>query len=632
MSGGSIYSIGVSGLNAAQAGLLTTSHNIANASTEGFTRQEIVQINRIPQFTGSGFFGQGVEVDTVKRLYNRFLDAQALTAQTQASSLDAFLAQANQIDNVLADTSSGLSPALQGFFSGVQDVAANPSSVPSRQSMLSLGQALVSRFQTIDARFAEIRDGVNRQVIDVVGRINTLASQVATLNRQIAMSESTEARPANDLLDQRDTVVAELNKLVRVNVVSESDGSYNLFIGTGQSLVVGNSPLTMTAGTSAEDPADIQIGYLVGSTTVVMDAATLQGGELGGLIQFRDDTLDSAQNAFGRVATVLTETFNAQHRLGQDLNGALGGNFFSAPQALVLDRTSNTGTAVVTATLANVGQLTASDYRIYYSGSNYVVTRLSDGTQQTYGLLPQTLDGITLALASGTPASGDIFLVQPTRYAARDMSVTLTDTAQIAAAAPVRTSATLANLGSAKISAGVVSSVASLPLPGTVTLTYSQSANQFAVTGAVPSAGPFAYTAGAAIAFNGLSVTITGTPADGDTFTLVNNTSGVTDNRNALLLGQLQTAQTVANGTASYQSAYSQVVSSVGNDTHAAQVQSTAQDSLVKQTREAKLAFSGVNLDEEAANLIRYQQAYQASGKVLQIATSLFDTLLQLGN
>jgi flagellar hook-associated protein 1 len=629
---GSIFSIGVSGLNAAQAGLVTTSHNISNASTDGFTRQTVVQSNRNPQSTGSGFFGQGVEVTTVRRLYSQFLDSQVLSAETQAASLDAFLAQAKQIDNVLADPSSGLSPALQSFFSGVQDVAANPSSVPSRQSMISLGEALVSRFQAIDTRFAEIRSGVNNQVDDVVGRINMLASEISTLNRQIVSSPNTEAQPANDLLDQRDTLVSELNKLVRVNVITQSDGSYNVFIGTGQSLVVGASTLTLTSRTSTEDPTSIEIGYLVGSTTVVLQAYTLQGGELGGLLTFLDDTLTPAQNEFGRVATVLTQTFNAQHRLGQDLNGALGGDFFVPPVATVVGRTSNTGNGVVSATLANVGQLTASDYRVSYTGANYIVTRLSDDTQQTFATLPQTIDGVTIALASGTPAAGDSFLVQPTRFAARDIDLAIADTSLIAAAAPIRTATTLANVGNAKISAGVVNSVANLPLPGTVTLTYAQATNQFTVTGAVPAAGPFAYSAGAAITFNGMTVSVTGTPADGDTFTIVNNTSGVADNRNALLLGQLQTMQTVANGTASYQSAYSQVVSRVGNDTREVQTQSNAQDSLVKQTREAKLSFSGVNLDEEAANLIRYQQAYQASGKVLQVASTLFDTLLQLGN
>lgn len=633
MSTGSIFSIGLSGLNAAQAGLVTTSHNIANVGTEGFTRQVVAQTNRNPQFTGVGFFGQGVEVDSVRRQYSDFLNTQVLAAETQASYLDKFLSQATQIDNLLADPAAGLSPALQDFFSGVQDVAANPASVPSRQSMISLAEAMVSRFQALDARFGEIREGLNGEVRSVVDRINTFASQIADLNQRIVVSQSSEGRPANDLLDQRDAVVAELNRLVRVNVVTQSDGTYNVFIGTGQSLVVGSQRLTMAVRPSTEDPTGVSVGYVSGGNFIALPSAVLRGGEIGALFTFRSEVLDPAQNQLGRIAVVLADTFNAQHRLGQDLNGALGTDFFGPPQATVQGRTDNAGSGVLTAVLSDVGQLVASDYRVSVSGVNtYVVTRLSDNVQTTYTGLPQTFDGITLDLASGAPAVGDSFLVQPTRYGARDLAVAISDTALVAAAAPVRTAASLANTGKATISAGTVTSVANVPLGGTVTLTYSAATNQFAVAGAVPAAGPFTYTSGATISFNGLSFSIRGTPADGDVFTLENNTNGVADNRNALLLAQLQTANTVANGTASYQSAYSQLVSDIGNDTREAQIQQRAQVALVAQTRQAQQSFSGVNLDEEAANLVRYQQAYQASGKVLQIASTLFQTLLELGN
>jgi flagellar hook-associated protein 1 FlgK len=633
MSTGSIFSIGLSGLNAAQAGLVTTSHNIANVGTEGFTRQVVAQTNRNPQFTGVGFFGQGVEVDSVRRQYSDFLNTQVLAAETQASYLDKFLSQATQIDNLLADPAAGLSPALQDFFSGVQDVAANPASVPSRQSMISLAEAMVSRFQALDARFSEIREGLNGEVRSVVDRINTFASQIADLNQRIVVSQSSEGRPANDLLDRRDAVVAELNRLVRVNVVTQSDGTYNVFIGTGQSLVVGSQRLTMAVRPSTEDPTSVSVGYVSGGNFIALPSAVLRGGEIGALFTFRSEVLDPAQNQLGRIAVVLADTFNAQHRLGQDLNGALGTDFFGPPQATVQGRTDNAGSGVLTAVLSDVGQLVASDYRVSVSGVNtYVVTRLSDNVQTTYTGLPQTFDGITLDLASGAPAVGDSFLVQPTRYGARDLAVAISDTALVAAAAPVRTAASLANTGKATISAGTVTSVANVPLGGTVTLTYSAATNQFAVSGAVPAAGPFTYTSGATISFNGLSFSIRGTPADGDVFTLENNTNGVADNRNALLLAQLQTANTVANGTASYQSAYSQLVSDIGNDTREAQIQQRAQVALVAQTRQAQQSFSGVNLDEEAANLVRYQQAYQASGKVLQIASTLFQTLLELGN
>ena len=425
--------------------------------------------------------------------------------------------------------------------------------------------------------------------------------------------------------------MAELNRLVRVNVVPESDGSYNLFIGTGQNLVVGVQSLTLAASVSPEDPVGRMIGYVTNGNTVTLPQESFKGGVLGGLIDFRSKALDPAVNQLGRVASVLAQTFNDQMRLGQDLRGNLGTDFFTAPQGTVQGRATNAGNAAVSVALANVGELAASDYRFTFSGGNWIVDRLSDGNRQVFASLPQTLDGITVDVASGAAADGDSFLVMPTRYTARDLRVVMTDTARIAAAAPVRTAATLGNGGDARIGAAVVSSVADLPLPGPVTLTYVEATNSFTVAGAVPAAGPFAYTPGATIAFNGVAFQVTGTPRDADSFTLASNANGVADNRNALLLAQLQTRNTVAGGTATYQSAYSKLVSDVGIDTREVQIQLTAQDALVQQTSKALQGISGVNLDEEAANLVRYQQAYQASGKVLQIASTLFDTLLGLG-
>lgn len=629
MSGGSIFSIGLSGLNAAQAGLSTTSHNIANVGTEGYRRQTAIQDNRLPRFTGAGFFGQGVDISTVRRSYSEFLNQQVLAAETQQNYLDAFLNQATQIDGLLADPESGLSPALQDFFSGVQDVASNPSSIPSRQSMLSLAQTLTARFQSLDQRMTELGNGTTTEIRDAVGSINDIARQIANLNRQIVTSQSTDVRPANDLLDQRDKLVADLNKIVRVQVVTERDGSYNVFIGTGQNLVIGANRLEIAAVQSADDPTSLDLVYRTPTADVLLPPQTFEGGRLGGLLAFRNGTLAQAQTSLGRLALSLADTFNAQSRLGQDLNGALGGDFFATPTPQVQARTTNAGSGVVTATISDYAALRATDYRVTAIAAGFVIENLADNTSQTFATLPQTVDGVDFTLASGAPSVGDSFLVQPTRFAARDLRPAITDPALIAAAAPVRSTAALANTGNAKISAGVVSSVANLPLPTPVTLTYDRAANQFVATGAVPGAGPFAYTPGQAITFNGMTFTITGTPDNGDTFTIANNTAGVADGRNALRLAQLQTGNTVG-GNSTYQGAYSQIVSAVGNSTREAQIQSTAQDTLARQTREAEQSFSGVNLDEEAANLVRYQQAYQASAKVLATATSLFATVLDI--
>jgi len=638
--GSSVFNIGVSGLAAAQAGLLTTGHNISNASTPGFNRQQIVQSTNTPQFTGAGYFGQGTNVTTVQRVYNQFLASQTLSAQTRLSELNAYADQIRQVDGLLADPSAGLSTALNDFFRGVHEVAANPASIPARQSMLSMAQALVGRFQSVDNRLNEIRDGVDTQLASTVADINSYTTQIAALNQRIVLAQAAgPTQPANDLLDQRDQLIAQLNQQVRVTTLTESDGSLSVFVGNGQAVVVGAQSYGLATMQSGEDASRMTVGITLASGgTAALPEAMLTGGTLGGLLAFRRESLDTAQNALGRIALGLAETFNAQHRLGQDLTGALGGNFFTAPapQVITPNNPPNGGTAAIGVAVASAANLTTSDYRLTANGGgNYTLVRLSDSTTVfSATALPQTVDGLTISLASGAANAGDSFLIQPTRAAAHDIAVALTDARSIAAAAPIRTAASNGNSGTGAISAGSVNAPppVNANLTQTVTITFNNPPTTFDVvgTGTGNPAG-VAYTAGGSISYNGWTVEIGGTPAAGDVFTISANSAGVADNRNALLLAGLQTGKTLAGGTASYQSAYAQIVSDVGNKTREIQVTATAQESVVKQAEEAQQSLSGVNLDEEAANLLRYQQAYQASGKMIEIADKLFNTLLELG-
>jgi len=651
MATGSIFSIGITGLNAAQAGLATTSHNIANASTPGYHRQAIVQSANPPLNSGAGFFGTGTTVQNVLRSYDQFLEKQVLAAQTTSSYLDAFYAQVSQIDNMLADPTSGLSPALQDFFSGVQDVGANPASVPSRQQMISLAQTMVGRMQSLEARLAELRSGVNTQITDVVNNINSTAGKIAEVNQQIILAQADPTRPANDLLDKRDQLLADLNKLVKVSTVKQNDGTINIFIGSGQSLVVGTLQQTLSAIPSLDNPQDLMVALNAGGNSIIIPSSVLQGGQVGALLNFRDQVLDQTQNRMGRVATVLAQSFNDQHNLGIDLNGNLGGNFFTVPSAQVIVRSTNTGSAVIAAANTNMASLTDSDYRLTYTVAGYSIVRLSDSTVSgPFATLPQTIDGVAISLTSGTPNAGDSFLIQPTRYGARDIAVAISDTALIAAAAPIRTATGAANTGTAKISEGVAvdTSNAAFATPGTLTppiliqftspVLYTIFDNTNPVAPVViqaniaynPAANNAVFPTSTAVDY-GYRVSLSGIAATGDTFNVKFNSNGVADNRNAVLLASLQTQNIIGGGTANYQNAYSQIVSSVGNTTRGIQVQAAAQDSLLKHSTDAQQALSGVNLDEEAANLIRYQQAYQASGKVLQIASKLFDDLLTIG-
>jgi flagellar hook-associated protein 1 FlgK len=629
-----IFGIGISGLQAAQAGLLTAGHNISNASTPGYTRQQVELTNALPQATGEGFLGNGVDVVTVRRIYSEFLSGEVLTATSQSGSLDIYYSQLQQLDNLLADSSAGLSPALQDFFGALQNVATYPTSTSSRQALLSAASTLAARFETIDQRLADLREGVNQDIAATAQEINNYAAQIADLNQRIIVARSAAGgQPPNDLLDQRDQLIAELNSNIRATVVVQDDGAYNVFIGSGQPLVAGIQAYSLETLRDPLDPTRLTLGYRSAAGVVQLPESTLTGGRLGGLLAFRSESLDPAQNALGRVAITLAYTFNAQHQLGQDLNGQLGTDLFSIGSPQVNSNLGNGGTAQIAAAFdaTTIGALTTSDYRLSYDGTNYTLTRLADNTAQTFAALPQTVDGFTLSLASGAAAAGDSFLIRPTAAGASSIGVAITDPSKVAVAAPIRTAQGAVNTGTGEVSAGTVDTLdVNLQQPVTITFT---SATTFDVTG-TGTGDPvgLTYTPGQDISFNGWTIQISGAPAAGDSFSVGPNTGGTGDNRNALALAALQTAKILDGGDASYESAYASLVSQVGTKTRELEITSTAQATVLEQARTARESYSGVNLDEEAANLMRFQQAYQASGKLLQIASTLFDTLLELGN
>lgn len=676
---GGLISIAMTGINAAQAGLLTTSNNIANLSTEGYTRQRTVQASNITVMTGAGGIGQGTHVVTIERMYSQALTKQVLSAQTSVSSLDTYHEQISQIDNMLADADAGLTPVIQEFFDAIQSVATNPSSTSSRQSMISAAETMVSSFQGMYSRLDEMSNGVNSQISSLVTSINTYTQQIGDINQQIITSSAMNGQPANDLLDKRDQLVSELNKLVKVEVTTGDDGSYNVFVGSGQQLVVGNRVTQMAAVASAADPSRIVVG-LVGAAGNVQELpeSLIAGGELGGFLSFRSEALDTSYNQLGLMASSMALTFSAQNELGQDMLGSIAGesdfiaDFFKLSEPTVIARSSNTvGGPVVSASYDDASyngtnfytNLTASDYQLSYDGSAFSLKRLADNTTWSGATiadintaLAADPQGFSLDATAGTFSAGDAFLIQPTHFSARDLSIDTSvaaDPRLIAAAAPARASATQTNTGSTtvgSVSVGPDYSVNGLPLSlsydgtgltgfpvGTVTVTVG---NGTPVTYPITSTtDTVTFTSGATVTINaadpsaspsGVSMVFSGTPVAGDSFTLAANTSGVEDASNIVRLGKLQTQNTMLGGTATYQDDYAGFVNDIGNKTSASEISSSAQTALLSQATAARESVSGVNRDEEAAKLIEYQQAYQASAKILEIASNIFDTLLSI--
>ena len=629
-----ILSTTISGLLAYQRGLATASHNVANAETPGYSRQRVELATRPPQRYGSGFIGSGVQVTTVRRQYDEFLDASLRESIAGERRLAAFVELASQVDDLLADPEAGVSPALARFFGAVEDLAGDPSSMAARRVVLGEARTLAARVRDLDARLADLERQVNRRLETTVAEINTIAQSIAKLNTEIiAQRGAAGGQPPNDLLDRRDELVRQLAERVAVTVAKQDDGAYNVFIGKGQALVVGGQSATLATTPNGYDASRLEVSIQAGASTVEV-SALLSGGELGGLLDVRAQLLDPARAALGRVAVALAERFNAQHREGMDLNGSLGGDFFRDYGArTAAPHPGNTGTASVSYEVTDVGELTTSDYLLSYDGSTYTLKRLSDGTTTTltgFPGSPATVDGVRISLASGAMAAGDRFLLRPTRGEAGAFAVVLDDPAAVAAAAPVRTEAALANAGTAAISAGEVLDATDPDLLHRVRIEFT-SATTFDVideTAATTLASGVSYTSGANIDYNGWRVQITGTPAAGDRFYVTSNAGGVGDNRNALLLRDLRAAGILDSGASTLDEAYGDLVADAGTRTRQAELDRDAREVMRQQAEAALAAVSGVNLDEEAGRILELQQAYQAAAKVVTVADAMFQTLL----
>ncbi len=631
----SLLGIGLSGLRAAQSGLTTTGHNISNVNTAGFSRQQAIQTPAVAIFSGIGYTGNGVTVSSVRRVYSDYLTQSLRESTASSAGANSYATEISKVDGFLADSSSNLSSASDTFFAAVQTVANSPADSASRQNLLSTARTLAARFNDLSGRLQSQGADVDRQIDDTVSSVNTLAQQIATLNRSVLNDGRDPANNAipNDLLDQRDDLMKQVASLVGATALPQSDGTLNVFVGSGQPLVVGAAANTLTTVPDDQDATKKQLAVTINNQPQRVLTSNVTGGAIGGLFKFRDQILTPALNTLGQVAIGLGSALNAQNALGQDGNGAAGAALFTVAQPVVTGRSTNSAGAGLAVSISDPKQLTTSDYRLDYDGTNYKLTNLTDSTSRSYASLPQTVDGMTIAATS--MASGDRFTISPTRNGARDFSVTTTDPMKIASAAPVALTGASTNTGSAQMATLAVQSGASWPsnLQTPVAVKFHVSGGTTTYDLVDPStnsvlSGGNAYTPGTTISRNGWNLTLTGSPADSDAFTVGPNTGGTGDSRNALLLAAVQTAVTTKVGSA--QDTYNGLVGLIGNRTNEATSLQTSEESLLTQAQDARDGVSGVNLDEEAVNLQKYQQAYQAASKSIATADAMFQSILSL--
>ncbi len=626
-----VFGISVSALQAFQNAINVTSNNVANASTPGYDRETVNLTEAIPQSNGTATVGAGVVVAGISRAYSQAAANQLNASQSSMGQLNALQNYSTQIDNLFGTTVGGLSTTLQSFYSAFSDVANDPTSTASRQALLGQAQNVANSFQNASGDLNSLNTDVNSRITADVQQINSIASAISTLNQQIVVATAQGGnQPPNELLDQRDQLVSNLSQLVGVSTTTEGDGSLNVFVGNGQPLVLQGQTTPLTTVQNQFNASQLEIGTSQGSQI----SSDITSGDLGGLLAARTQVIDPALNQLGQIATALSQTVNSQQSDGLDLSGNLGANIFSVgtPVATASSKNTDAVTASVSVNPNGLGALTADNYLLTFKAGAPTLTDTTTGVSVTPAgagtvASPYTANGVSIVL-SGAPAAGDQFLIQPTATAAASLKVVVTDPSKIAAAGAIATAAAGTNTGAATISSGTVLDSTNPNLLQPVTIQFTTPPTTYSVNG-----GPgVAYVNGGNIDVNGWQVQISGTPANGDVFTVSSNAGGTGDNRNALAAANLQNVGVLQNGTTSITAGVSTLITGIGSQAQQINTAQTAQAAVNSQAQSSVQSITGVNLDEEAASLLQWQQAYQAAAQALTIGNTLFTTLIDSVN
>ncbi|WP_045884936.1 flagellar hook-associated protein FlgK [Pseudomonas chlororaphis] len=679
----SLLNIGMSGLSASQTSLMTTGNNIANADTAGYSRQQTVQGTKASNQYGNVFIGSGTTLADVRRVYNSYLDAQLQTTTSLNSDAAAYLGQITPVDKLLSDSGTGITGALTKFFASMQNVNAKPADDASRQLLLSDAQALSNRFNSVSSQLNEQNANINGNLSSMADQVNKLAATIAQLNQKISEISTGGGMP-NDLLDARNETLRQLSTFVKVDV-SERGPNIDLYLGSGQPLVMGNTSSTLEVVAGKTDPTRSSLQLNRGSSTLDV-TSVVTGGEIGGLLRYRSEVLDPAMNELGRVALVIADQVNSQLGQGIDKNGEFGAALFNNinSAALISQRSiasgnNSAGSGNLDVTIKDTGKLTINDYTVTFSSATDYTVKRSDGTSMgafsTTTTPPPVIDGFTLSLNGGALSAGDSFKITPTRNAAANIQTELTDSKRLAIAAPLN----------AEVLPGATGS---LSIPGLPTVKpalniYDSAANaemQTAIKNSVPvklvfdapasgSQGYKYYDAKGTLMGTGsivpgqnntlnlqikmvdasgnpitdggtppvqktftVEMSVAGSPKAGEGLNVKFNGAGSTDNRNGTALAGLQSKQTVDTGSASkgitLVDAYGKLVERVGAKASQGKLDGAATATLLANAKGSRDSLSGVDLDEETGNLVKYQQYYTASSQIIKAAQETFATLI----
>jgi flagellar hook-associated protein 1 FlgK len=628
-----LFGISLSALQAFQTAISVTSNNIANANTPGYADESVLFTSAVPQAATNAPIGAGVDVSGIARAYSQVSENQYSTSQSGLGQLNSLQTYTNQIDNIIGTTAGGLTTALQSYYNGWSTVANDPTSTSARQALIGEAQSVSNSVQNTNTQLQSLNTSINAGITSDVSQINSIGTSISTLNQQIVVATAQAGgQPPNDLIDQRDALVSNLAQLVGVSTTTDSNGSLNVFIGNGQPLVLQGVTTTLTTVPNQFNASQLEVSTSTNGNNPISSEIT--SGDLGGLLAARTQAVDPAINQLGQIATALTTSANAQQNSGLDLNGQPGAALFAVGAPLATASSNNTGTGGVTASIAagGVGSLTSDNYQLEFLGGAYKLTDATTGASVAYtgtgtAANPITADGLSIVV-SGAPNSGDKFLIQPTANAANGFNVVLSNPSSIAAAAALQSTPAATNAGSATLGGFTNPDDKPLP-PGTVTVSFP-SATTYSINGGAAQAlgANNTISLGNNAVGNFWTAQLSGTPAAGDSFTLQSNAGATGDNTNALASANQETLGVLSGGTISVSGAASALVTGVGSQAQQVNTAQTAQAAVNSQAQQTVQSISGVNLDQEAAALLQWQQAYQASAQALSIGNSTFTTFM----
>jgi flagellar hook-associated protein 1 FlgK len=655
-------SLGLRAMTASYAGMQTTGHNIANANVAGYSRQQAELQTSQGQYTGAGFFGRGVDVASVTRSYDQFVTRTAATAQSNASQDTVRQDRLTQMQQVFPTGESGIGYTVGGFLNALGDLASRPADSATRQVVLARAEDLATRFNSASSQLTTLQANVTADLKTSVTAINGLSDSIAAVNDHIASARGL-GQPPNDLLDERDRLIAQLATYVQVSTVDATDGTTGVFVAGGQRLVLGSQASHMQVVLDPKDPTRSALAMAENGSNRVIEESALGGGSIAGLLNFQNNDLVDGRNLIGQMAAGVAGAVNKQQVLGLNLQQPTGSvpsqPLFAvgAPQALPNSNNAKNASgaylSTVSLTVTDASALQAADYELRTdpggAAGSYQLTRLSTPPLVRTISSGDVVDGMRIDIGTPPPTSTDRFLLQPVGQAASGLKRLLDDPRDIAAASPLIATTNASNVGTASVAS--LTMLTTPPQPAaSASITFTSDSGDYTwsltdSSGAVLGTGTGSWSANQPLPappadINGFQLQLAGVPRNGDVLN-VNPTTAAevsANNGNALALAALRDGAVIGNtqladgtlvGGATATDAYASALANVGVRVQSATSSATISTAVATQAESQRSQISGVNLDEEAAKLIQFQQSYQAAAKVLQVAQSIFQTLLQ---